>query len=529
MQYTKIMKRIILSAVCLCICVACRQNQKQDDKEVDHATQTSSRRAEHQSHSAKNSEENFAQVDITRLQQLFEKALQTSDNETIDLILTAIIEKDFDLGMRLFQELDQEQMGLHSSFVLGNAYAKAPEATLQWLDDVGIYHPAQSTILRCFIGTLAQEHPREGLEILLSKRYPFDPIAINRFYMISAMLHHSFLIDRFASLPSEHKGMVTSALAKAMMKESPMDALTFLRQHPRNDAAFNNTVGEVYAQLAIRDWESFLSTFAQEKPALQIAALSTGNLLDQIAKKDPAQVQGIIENIPLTTATQGVYWKTAQALAKNHPDQATAWLNQLADVPAKTEIARIMFRTMLFEHEATTAMAQVELLSGSAQQAARRSVVAELAKSDFDQALTIAKSVSETQQQDVFREIARSSAFENPQNAISMINDTTLSEKLGEQFRNEMINHTVQNWAKQDREAAQQWVEKLPPADQPKGIQGLVASWMKTDPIAASDWLSKQAAGPARDAGAQEIINQIKDTDPEMAEQWRKSMTPKTE
>jgi hypothetical protein len=110
-----------------------------------------------------------------------------------------------------------------------------------------------------------------------------------------------------------------------------------------------------------------------------------------------------------------------------------------------------------------------------------------------------------------------------------MINDDYLSEKLGEQFRNEMINHTVQNWAKQDREAAQQWVEKLPPADQPKGIQGLVASWMKTDPIAASDWLSKQAAGPARDAGAQEIINQIKDTDPEMAEQWRKSMTPKTE
>jgi hypothetical protein len=52
---------------------------------------------------------------------------------------------------------------------------------------------------------------------------------------------------------------------------------------------------------------------------------------------------------------------------------------------------------------------------------------------------------------------------------------------------------------------------------------------MKSDPIAASEWLSKQAAGPARDAGAQEIINQIKDTDPEMAEQWRKSMTPKTE
>jgi hypothetical protein len=57
-------------------------------------------------------------------------------------------------------------------------------------------------------------------------------------------------------------------------------------------------------------------------------------------------------------------------------------------------------------------------------------------------------------------------------------------------------------------------------------VSGLVHVWSMTDIQAASEWLSKQAAGPARDAGAQEIINQIKDTDPEMAEQWRKSMTP---
>jgi len=30
-----------------------------------------------------------------------------------------------------------------------------------------------------------------------------------------------------------------------------------------------------------------------------------------------------------------------------------------------------------------------------------------------------------------------------------------------------------------------------------------------------SEWLSQEPAGAARDAGAQEIINQIKDTDPE--------------
>jgi hypothetical protein len=63
--------------------------------------------------------------------------------------------------------------------------------------------------------------------------------------------------------------------------------------------------------------------------------------------------------------------------------------------------------------------------------------------------------------------------------------------------------------------------------DKSDAFSGLMNLWLKRDPIAASEWLSKQPAGPARDAGAQEIINQIKDTDPETAEQWRKSMTPK--
>ena len=127
--------------------------------------------------------------------------------------------------------------------------------------------------------------------------------------------------------------------------------------------------------------------------------------------------------------------------------------------------------------------------------------------------------------QDIYREIARTSALQKPEEAAKILDDPMLSEKIGSDFRQEMLNATVATWAKQDLAAAQQWVEKLPEADAAKGYQGLMTSWMKTDPVAASEWLSKQALGPARDAGAKVLIEQIKDTDPEMAEQWRKSLT----
>jgi hypothetical protein len=105
-----------------------------------------------------------------------------------------------------------------------------------------------------------------------------------------------------------------------------------------------------------------------------------------------------------------------------------------------------------------------------------------------------------------------------------MLEDPVISQKLGADFRQEMLDFTVRTWANQDLPAAQQWVEKLPATDATKGYQGLMTTWMKADPVAASGWLSAQPTGPAREAGAQVLISAIKDTDPEMAEQWRKTL-----
>ncbi|RYD86656.1 MAG: hypothetical protein EOP50_22075 [Sphingobacteriales bacterium] len=56
-------------------------------------------------------------------------------------------------------------------------------------------------------------------------------------------------------------------------------------------------------------------------------------------------------------------------------------------------------------------------------------------------------------------------------------------------------------------------------------MRGLMNPWMKSDPVAASQWLATLPAGPVRDEGAKVVIEQVNDTDPEMAEQWRKSLS----
>lgn len=318
-----------------------------------------------------------------------------------------------------------------------------------------------------------------------------------------------------------------AALGKELLKQSPVDALAFMRENPAIGGSFREAVSEAYGMLALNDWEKCMELLKNEPAAMRLAAISGGKFLDVLAKQDPAKMIELISEVPMTAATRDAYMHAGRALAQSHPEQAVNWLKSLPDAPVSQEISTLVFANLQVNHGAETAIGYSRLLSGEAKDSAVRTVIGHLAKSDVEKALQISGSMEPAIQQELYREISRSAAYHDTVNAIKIIEDPALSQKIGSDFRSEFINHTVQNWAKSNQDEAIDWVESLPDADKSKGIQGVVATWMKADPIAASEWLSQQPPGPARDAGAQEIINQIKDTDPERAEEWRQSMTPK--
>jgi hypothetical protein len=72
--------------------------------------------------------------------------------------------------------------------------------------------------------------------------------------------------------------------------------------------------------------------------------------------------------------------------------------------------------------------------------------------------------------------------------------------------------------------SALEWVSEVPFATQPMAVKGVIEHWMRADPEAASDWISKQASGPNRDAAVHVLIEQIQDSDPALAEQWKKTL-----
>jgi|694.fasta_scaffold80334_2 hypothetical protein len=329
-----------------------------------------------------------------------------------------------------------------------------------------------------------------------------------------------------STLSQAQKNELNGQIALTISYEDPAAAIAMLKSRPKQ-----NTDPGVYAMI-VGHWVNSDSGAAfdhikKSNPDDLVTLLMNPISKGFMMKKDNLKIiLDIFEGHALTSDVMPAHKQVMVELSRYNPDQALDSLTKISSSPYKNSLIKDVIST-LAKSNPTDALSFVRQLSADEQYFGMRGIAVAMATDSFDAAIKLSDSEPEATSREMLREIARVSVNASSQNSLKIIENPQLSDKIGKDFRSDLINYTVQNWAKKDREAAQQWVEKLPATDLPKGTQGLVAAWMKSDPIAASEWLSQQPAGPARDAGAQEIINQIKDTDPETAEQWRKSMTPK--
>ena len=162
-------------------------------------------------------------------------------------------------------------------------------------------------------------------------------------------------------------------------------------------------------------------------------------------------------------------------------------------------------------------------------ESALRGIISSLTAKDSAKALSLI-SVSEiSDKRNLYKEYAKGLVYSDIPAALKLLSAGDIQDNFDKNFRDGMIREIINIKSSESLLESSELLNTISFKDREPAYAALITTWMKTDPIAASEWLSQQPAGPARDAGAQEIINQIKDTDPEMAEQWRKSMTPKTE
>ena len=328
-----------------------------------------------------------------------------------------------------------------------------------------------------------------------------------------------------SSLPSKVKARALGDIAMTLSGADPARAFSLYmdRKAVIDSGCFPAIAGMWIQKDPEAAFEALGKLNSNELTMLFEAPLTRNFILQEKYVRDAIR---LFDGAVLTGSLAKQHERVMIALAGVSTKDALIELNGMAESPYRASLIRDVFSTFAVSGDIDQVIAEAAKLGDQDRTQALRGVVAKISEDHYEKALELASHAALATQQNLYREIARTLAYQNPVDAVRILEDPTFPEKIGTAFRQEMLNATVTTWAKQDLSAAQQWVEKLPETDAAKGYQGLMTTWMKTDPVAASGWLSTQPLGPAREAGARVLISQIKDTDPEMAEQWRKTLPP---
>ncbi|MBN8456533.1 MAG: hypothetical protein J0M04_01615 [Verrucomicrobia bacterium] len=406
--------------------------------------------------------------------------------------------------------------------------ARDPDSALAWLENTSQrkLSPAEAQIRVEIISVLAT---RDGMEKTLAEQVALrgSLSEINVFWGCLAQRNAQLALSllREAKLSPDQKASAIGNIANTMSDSEPAAALALLdeAQRPETTAHY---LCSIFSKWLRQDPTQASIALGALSPGQMNSLMKYQRFLYALSEQDVSVAAKCLSVVGLTKENAGACEVIISKMAQKDLGAALAALSGIQGGPARDSITAAMFASA-YSQDPQMAVNEAQKLPPEQASLAYRGIARKAAEQlPLEEALRLIDGVSSPAKQDLYREIARTVAYQNPENAVKVLGDAALSQKIGLDFRQEMVNATVATWAKQDLSAARDWVEKLPEADAAKGCQGLMTSWMKTDPVAASEWLSKQAVGPARDAGAKVLIEQIKDTDPERADQWRKSLTP---
>ncbi len=304
----------------------------------------------------------------------------------------------------------------------------------------------------------------------------------------------------------------------------PRSAMAALESVKMNATTREKCISNILKTWVDSDPVTAAGEIAKSPPAVISKVLQDENTLRSLARSDPGALARLMQQLPQTAESAKLATRAIALLAASQPAIADKLVEDQAPGPAKDALLTSLYQEKS-KDDFTGALESALARVGNDRLTAIKGIIRAEGARNVDATLDLVTKVEQGQQQVVYREVAKSFVYGNSAAAVRLLEDPQSAADLGAGFRSEMLDHTVQVWAKQDLDSAKSWVEKLQDGDRASGVRGLMNPWMKSDPVAASEWLGKLPAGSSRDAGAKVIIEQVKDTDPQMAEQWRKSLS----
>lgn len=237
------------------------------------------------------------------------------------------------------------------------------------------------------------------------------------------------------------------------------------------------------------------------------------------------EIMQLLDATPWKKSNGNEVKKIVTVMAVVHPREIVSWLSDKDESPFLNDMVRSVFATAASRDGQNVERLLSELGNSDLRIPALRGIGAILGATDFPKAAEILGREDTAIREMVLPSVVSYMSVEHPMEAWNYANSSI------DQPDNPVLVKCAQTiggrFYLKDRQNALTWIDGMEnEAVRAGAIEGFVKTWCANDIVSAGEWLASQPPGIARDAGARVIIEQIENTDPEMAEQWRKSLSP---
>jgi len=210
-----------------------------------------------------------------------------------------------------------------------------------------------------------------------------------------------------------------------------------------------------------------------------------------------------------------------KALSGKDPEQTASLLNSIQDGPVKERLITVQY-SALAKIDSAKALAEVAALPEGTRQKAYDSIAKVVGQQGLQSVLAAASTLPEGQRASFIATAMPEAATENPQEAAAYLLDK--ATPIEAKARPDLVTKVANKLASSDLQYANEWMKQLPEAEQPDAMEGIAAKMVDNDIHGLSEMLGSMPKDRIWERGTRILIRSLRQSDPEMAKQWRELM-----
>lgn len=248
---------------------------------------------------------------------------------------------------------------------------------------------------------------------------------------------------------------------------------------------------------------------------------SPASFLKELAASAPELLATQLGRIVANQANRDVFEQSIRELALKRPELAEGIISSLPESPMKAGLVGSQFE-VLAKADVAKSLEKAGTLSNPAQQGEAYQKVGSIAGlQGFDSVMTAASNIPAEQKGNFLAAAMIPSMSLDVGKVASFLLDAEASSALSPEQRANLISRAGGPLAMNSAAAASEWMLKLPEADRTAAMNGIARQMVRGNVLDLSNMLSNMPHDQVWETGVRVLIEDLNQSDPEMAEKWR--------